>query len=90
VVLCTAVPGPVLRELGYETGDRRVPQGITKGTAVACEPSRPFGPHAEYTTRAPLGIPWAEKWRSVQIVRKCCNPDTGSDGCDVAQPFAIL
>src|SRR5258708_1195684 len=24
----------------------------------------------------PLGIPWAEKWPSAQIVRKCCNPDT--------------
>jgi hypothetical protein len=31
----------------------------------------------EDTTRAPLGIPRAEKWLSAQIVRRCCNPDTG-------------
>jgi len=35
------------------------------------------GLHVEDTTRAPLGIPRAEKWLSAQIVRRCCNPDTG-------------
>src|SRR5260221_578269 len=26
--------------------------------------------------RAPLGIPWAEKWPAIRIWRECCRADT--------------
>ena len=75
----TVVPGPVLRDLSNETGDRRdpgPPRASGRGTWGSCAGRSSRCPHAEDTTRVPLGIPWAEKWPSAQIVRKCCNPDT--------------
>ena len=74
----TAAPGPVLRDLctGPGTDEARSPTGITKGIGVACEPRFTLGPPAENTTRARLGIAWAETWPSPRIVRMCCNPDT--------------
>jgi hypothetical protein len=61
----TAVPGLVLRDLSNETGDRRdpgPPKGIRKGDLGVAYGAVPPLPRKD-TTRAPLGIPWAEKWR---------------------------
>jgi hypothetical protein len=63
----TAVPGLLLRDLSNETGDRRdpgPPKGIRKGDlGVAYGAVPPVPRTRKDTTRAPLGIPWAEKWR---------------------------
>jgi hypothetical protein len=57
----------VLRELSNGTEDRRdpgPPKGITEGTWDHAQArSARCRPHATDMTRAPLGIPWAEKWR---------------------------
>jgi hypothetical protein len=63
----TAVPGLVLRDLSNETGDRRdpgSPHGHQEGDlGVAYGAVPPVPRTRKDTTRAPLGIPWAEKWR---------------------------
>jgi len=60
-----AVPGLVLRDSSNEPGDRRdpgPPKGIRKGDLGVAYGAVPPLPRKD-TTRAPLGIPWAEKWR---------------------------
>ncbi len=63
----TAVPGLVLRDSSNEPGDRRDP-GPPQGHQEGGPGSRVWGRSTvartrKDTTRAPLGIPWAEKWR---------------------------
>jgi hypothetical protein len=70
---CVAAAAPGPSACGIDgTGDRRElsPPRAPGGDWFACGPCPSIGPHTEIT-RAPSGIPLAQKWPSPRIMRRC-------------------